>query len=89
MLDKIIKLEEAKEKYIVSEDSPYYDYQIGQFMQYTIEAFKTLTDEIMKLQAKVKKLEQSPTVKHRELLNNCVNNDEAILHKREIEEVKS
>ena len=58
LLDKIIKLEEAKEKYIVSEDSPYYDYQIGQFMQYTIEAFKTLTDEIMKLQAKVKKLEQ-------------------------------
>lgn len=58
MLSKIIKLEEAKEKYIVSEDSPYYDYQIGQFMQYTIEAFKTLTDEIMKLQAKVKKLEQ-------------------------------
>lgn len=58
MLDKIIKLEEAKEKYIVSEDSPYYDYQIGQFMQYTIEAFKTLIDEVMKLQAKVKKLEQ-------------------------------
>ena len=40
------------------------------------------------LEKRIEKLEQSSTTKHRELLNNCVSDDEVILHKREIEEVK-
>ena len=38
------------------------------------------------LEKRVKKLEQAKTEdKHQALLNNCVDDDEAILHKREIE----
>ena len=66
MLDKIIKLEKlekAKDDYI-KRDVPEggMDEQdamnVGFFMITTIEALKTLTDEVVKLKAKVKKLEQ-------------------------------
>ena len=57
--------------------------------------FKSQQAQIAELQEKVKKLEQAKTYypmtaeyKHRALLNNCVNDDEAILHKKEIERLK-
>jgi len=59
MLSKIIKLEDIYDDYMkndskISEN----DYEISQFMKIVIEAFNTMTDEIVRLKAKVKKLEQ-------------------------------
>ena len=59
MLSKIIKLVDIYDDYMkndskISEN----DYEISQFMKITIEAFNTLTDEVVRLKAKVKKLEQ-------------------------------
>ena len=83
MLSKIIKLEDIYNDYMEI-DSTYCpgDLEIGEFMQVTIEAFKTLTDEVMRLN---KKYELQA------LLNNTVDDDEAKLLERELagEEVKS
>ena len=59
MLSKIIKLEDIYNDYMET-DFTYCpgDLEIGQFMQVTIEAFKTLTDEVIRLKDKVKRLEQ-------------------------------
>ena len=59
MLSKIIKLVDIYDDYMkndskISEN----DYEISQFMKIVIEAFNTLTDEVLRLRAKVKKLEQ-------------------------------
>jgi len=70
---------------------------ISQFMQTTIDTFKDQSDEIANLRQELaKKMEGNEMVnkkqltknKHWALLNNCVDSDEMILHKREIEEVK-
>ena len=93
MLSKIIKLEDSRE-YFLKADKFNNGEAIDWFMKFTIEAFKTSTNEVIKLKEKVKSLEQAKTFfpmtenKHRALLNNCVDNDRAILHRREIEEVK-
>ena len=59
MLSKIIKLVDIYDDYMkndskISEN----DYEISQFMKIVIEAFNTMTDEVVRLKAKVKKLEQ-------------------------------
>jgi len=59
MLSKIIKLVDIYDDYMkndskISEN----DYEISQFMKITIEAFNTMIDEVVRLKAKVKKLEQ-------------------------------
>jgi len=58
MLSKIIKLEDIKNNYI---SNPIFkgNYEIGLFMQVTIESFKTITDEYIMLKKKVKRLEQN------------------------------
>ena len=59
-----------------------------------LKKIRELRLEIEELNKRIKALEQAKTFfpmtdnKHRALLNNCVDDDEAILHKREIEEVK-
>ena len=56
-----------------------------------VNTFKDQQSQITELKGKVKDLEQAKTFspmtedKHRALLNNCVDDDEAILHKREID----
>ena len=55
MLSKIIKLEDMKNDFDNTDNSRQV---IRDFMEFTIEAFKTLTDEVVRLKAKVKKLEQ-------------------------------
>ena len=66
---------------------------IERFMQEVINTFNWQREQIAELQGKVKKLEQAKTFfpmtenKHRALLNNCVDDDEVILHKREIKGV--
>jgi len=71
--------------------------KINQFMQTTIDTIKDQSDEIANLRQELaKKMEGNEMVnkkqltenKHRALLNNCVDSDEAILHKREIKGVK-
>ena len=64
----------------------------------TFEEFKKQIngskEEILKLEKRIKKLGQAKTFfpmienRHQALLNNCVDDDEAILHGREIEGVK-
>ena len=59
MLSKIIKLEDIYDDYMkndskISEN----DYEISQFMKIVIEAFDTITDEVIRLKDKVKQLEQ-------------------------------
>ena len=61
MLSKIIKLEDIRDSFVeyksqrnITKDM----IDISMFMEFTIEAFKTLTDEVVRLTAKVKKLEQ-------------------------------
>lgn len=57
------------------------------------ETYRRLDEKINRLEKRVKALEQAETHfpmtedKHRALLNNCVDDDEAILHEREIEGV--
>ena len=62
MLSKIIKLEYAMNDYLNKDVYSGMDgkdaLNIAFYMQFTIEAFKTLTDEVVRLKAKVKKLEQ-------------------------------
>ena len=59
-----------------------------------IESKKSLNRNFVQLEKRVKSLEQAKTFfpmadnKHRALLNNCVDDDEVILHGREIEGVK-
>jgi len=69
---------------------------ISRFMQTTIDTIKDQSDEIANLRQELaKKMEGNEMVdkkqltenKHQALLNNCVDSDEAILHKREIKEV--
>jgi len=69
---------------------------IDYFMKTTIDTFKDQSDEIANLRQELaKKMEGNEMVikkqltenKHQALLNNCVDSDEAILHKREIEGV--
>lgn len=50
-----------------------------------IKENKGVLRQLTYLNNEVKKLKQN---EHRALLNNCVDNDEAILHKREIEGVR-
>ena len=50
-----------------------------------IKENKGVLRQLTYLNNEVKKLKRS---KHRALLNNCVDDDEAILHKREIEGVR-
>ena len=59
MLSKITKLLDIYNDYMQT-DYTYCpgDLEIGCFMKITIEAFKTITDEVVRLKAKVKKLEQ-------------------------------
>jgi len=54
-----------------------------------ISLYRDVVVDNSKLEKRVRELEQAKNYRHRALLNNCVDNDEAILHKREIEEVKS
>ena len=67
---------------------------IGNYQKGTMELLKATIIDQDKLEKKVKRLEQAKTFfpmtenKHRALLNNCVDNDEAILRKREIKEVR-
>jgi len=65
MLAKIIKLEDIKDDYLnrnVDGGMNEVDaLNIAFFMEFTIEAFKTLTDEVVRLKAKVKHLEQQQT----------------------------
>ena len=61
MLSKIIELKDIKDgfvEYKSERDITKDMIDISMFMEVTIEAFKTLTDEIVRLEAKVKKLEQ-------------------------------
>ena len=57
-----------------------------------IESKKSFNGNFAQLEKRVKSLEKVKTFfpmtvnRHQALLNNCVDNDEAILHKREIEE---
>ena len=90
-------LEKIKSKYIndfIDENTSYADSYMFNFMQEVINTFNWQQDQINELKKKVKKLEQAKTYylmtenKHRALLNNCVDDDEAILHKREIKGVK-
>ena len=57
MLSKIVKLEGSRE-YFQKADKFNNNEAIDWFMKFTIEAFETLTDEVIRLQKKVKKLEQ-------------------------------
>ena len=61
---------------------------VNYFMKTTIDTLKTQSDTIADIQKWI--AENSIDYnKHQALLNNCVDDDEAILHKREIEgEVK-
>jgi len=58
MLSKLIKLEDIRDDFDKADNSVDIRFVIGDFMQVTIEAFKTLTDEVIRLKAKVKKLQQ-------------------------------
>lgn len=59
------------------------------------EKVKEFSRQLTDVNKRVKELEQVKTFfpmtesKHQALLTNCIDNDEAILHKREIEGVKS
>ena len=87
----IKKLEEIRDEYIKISGWMKTEINIGSFMIKTINIFKSQFEEIANLREKVKALEQAKTFfpmtesKHRALLNNCVDDDEAILHKREID----
>ena len=58
MLSKIIKLEDIRDDFDKADNSVDLRFVIRDFMQITIEAFKTLTDEVVRLKAKIKKLQQ-------------------------------
>jgi len=55
-------------------------------MKALLGLYRDVVVDNSKLEKRVRKLEQPKNNKHRVLLNNCVDDDEAILHKREIEE---
>lgn len=88
----IEKLEEIYNDYYYKSQSAL---NISAFMHHAINSFKDQQDQITELKGKVKKLERAKTYypmtenKHRALLGNCVDDDEAILHKREIKEANS
>ena len=97
MLSKIIKLEEIRKDFKSNTGVPMDEVDaedIERFMQEVINTFKDQQAQIAELKGKVTRLEQAKTFfpitegKHHALLNNCVDNDEAILRKREIKEVE-
>ena len=86
----IEKLEKAlKSSYKEGKPSFYCVEAVGIFKN-IVNIFKDQQAQITELQSKVKRLEQAKTFfpmtenRHRALLNNCVDDDEAILLEREI-----
>ena len=88
----IKQLEEVRDEYLKVSGWSKTEINIGSFMIKTINILRSQFKEITDLKGKVKALERDKIFfpmtgnKHRALLNNCVDNDEAILHKREIKE---
>jgi len=88
----IEKLKQIKKVIQICDAKYVYDYKL-QFMTYIIMTLQDQENEIAELKSKVETLEKAKTYypmtenRHRALLNNCVDSDEAILHKREIGEV--
>jgi len=85
----IEKLKQIKKVIQICDAKYVYDYKL-QFMREIINTFKDQSDEIAELKSKVETLEKAKTYylmtenRHRALLNNCVDNDEVILHKGEL-----
>ena len=93
-------LEKISLKLAVLDSEDNETFNIRLFMRYTIDLFKDLITDLQQfnkelrcrenLEKRVRTLEQAKTYypmaenKHRALLNNCVDDDEVILHKREI-----
>ena len=84
-LEKILKSSYKEGK------SSFYCVEVADIFKSIVNIFKDQQAQIAELRGKVRKLEDAKTFfpmtegKHRALLNNCVDNDEAILRKREID----
>ena len=87
----IERLEEKLEDCHKEGKPSFYCVEVAGIFKSIVDIFKHQQAQIAELKSKVKALKQAKTFfpmtenRHRALLNNCVDDDEAILHKREIE----
>jgi hypothetical protein len=88
----IEKLEEVLKSSYKEGKPSFYCVEAASIFIKIVNILKNQSAQIIELKGKIKALEQAKTFfpmtedKHRALLNNCVDDDEAILHKREIKE---